>query len=82
MTDNLVESITLIANHPSVIKHLESHVAFPMKIEEWMVKRVLLAITLFYEEAKKNGVQSGNSQGNNKHTVKRRSKGVHQVSEK
>jgi len=77
----MIDSITRIANHPNLIKKLESYVAFPLKIETWMTKRVLYAITLLYEEAQKNGVQSG-TQGNNKHTNKRGGKGVHKVSEK
>ncbi len=48
--DYLVEAITRIANHPEVIKYLESHIAFPMQTQEWMVKRILYALELLQNE--------------------------------
>jgi len=45
-----VESLVKIANLPSVIKRIEPNIAFPMKVEEWQVRRILEAQILFKEE--------------------------------
>jgi len=51
MTDDcIIEAIVKIANHDKVIKDLESHVAFPMKIEAWQVRRILKAQELLQNE--------------------------------
>jgi hypothetical protein len=51
MTDDcIIEAIVKIANHEKVIKELEPHVAFPMKVEAWQVKRILKAQELLQNE--------------------------------
>ncbi len=50
MDDVLIEAILKIANDKNVIQRLEPHIAFPMKVEEWQVKRILEAVRLLKEE--------------------------------
>ncbi|MFA5036702.1 MAG: hypothetical protein WC479_05950 [Candidatus Izemoplasmatales bacterium] len=49
----LIEAITRIANSPELVKKLEGHVAFPMKVENWQTRRVLEATILLYDEWQK-----------------------------
>jgi len=59
MTDYLITKLTEIANHPNVIKTLESHVAFPLKVETWQTRRILYAVMLIWDEIQKDKLASG-----------------------
>lgn len=47
--DDLVDSILTIGNHPAFKKLVEPQVMQPLKLESWMVKRVLIAYGLLLE---------------------------------
>jgi hypothetical protein len=50
LDDSVIKSIKEISNRKEVIDKLESHVAFPLKVENWMVGRVLYSWLLFLDE--------------------------------
>jgi hypothetical protein len=43
LTDKQLEEITEKANDKKVIKQCEPQVCFPLPVEKWMVRRVLVA---------------------------------------
>jgi uncharacterized protein YpbB len=43
LTDKQLERIVKRANSKKIIKECEPQVAFPMQIDKWMVRRVLVA---------------------------------------
>jgi len=50
MINELLESLTKIGNHPRVVKECEPNIAFPQKLETWMVKRTLKSCELFMSQ--------------------------------
>lgn len=50
--DALIDALVEIANHKKVITVCEPNVMQPLKIERWMILRVLKAQQLFQEEYK------------------------------
>lgn len=52
LDEAVIEAIKTIGNHPKCIKMTEPQVAFPLKLENWMIKRVMCAEQLFKERMK------------------------------
>ncbi len=50
MIEDYIDALVKIANSVGVIKELESHIAFPMKVETWQVRRILRAQELLQNE--------------------------------
>ena len=47
----LIESLVKIGNHPDFMKMVEPNIMKPLILQEWMVRRVLTALTLLQKQA-------------------------------
>ncbi len=56
--DVLIDGIVEIGNSPKLIKMVEPQVAFPMKIEAWMVKRIFKVVDLIQEAYELRGTNA------------------------
>jgi len=54
MIDEYISAIIKIANHYEVKKYLEPHIMKPQNVQEWQVKRILLAEGLLLNELQKD----------------------------
>ena len=53
MTDEIIGALVEIGNHKRVKKICEPQVMEHLKLEKWMVKRVLISLELFEKEWKR-----------------------------
>ena len=59
MEDFLIESLIKIGNHKRIIEICEPNIMQPLQLEEWMIRRTLMAWWLLEDELQKQ--EDGNN---------------------